>query len=465
MMKKIKKYLISFTLSLLCLFMCLPCSVMTAYADGISVDGGYTSVLDDLRKDEKFTETDYPVVENDYTLQVIQIAESVDNELFVYVYQPNPEHGKYVASSINISATLHNALEIKNYGLSLINYDGVFQKYLVTGLTLPSGTTRYYDVVSIYRVFDENIDEGLDDDNGNTINEVVFEVAKQYTISDTENGTIIKVADTDIVYITDKYVGFVRYQDGFYLQANRACDSHYIAFSTDRPIDNLYEADVYYTTQSFKSSYEVVVGSPGPIIEYGKVLEDYAYLNYTQSEEYKGGGWWANTYTFDRIQTTEEFLKSEDREFIFELGLFNMSTTSKLTDEGLQNIKDSKWILRFAETDYSFINTPTYIEKQYTIVGNVSILRLKFETDGVVYNLGVVDNKQSGNLVPDNVTKTELKMADWFKIVIALLALILVLYVLGPFLPIIFSFIGGILKLALKIITLPFRLLFGGRRR
>ena len=48
----------------------------------------YTNVMEDLEKDNSFKLEDYPAVEDDYSLQVIQIAESVNGELFVYVYQP-----------------------------------------------------------------------------------------------------------------------------------------------------------------------------------------------------------------------------------------------------------------------------------------------------------------------------------------------------------------------------------------
>ena len=453
MIKKIKKICIALALVFVCLLSCFPFGALKVHANGIQVDGGYTGVLDDLRKAESFDEMQYPIVENDYTLQVIQIAESVDKELFVYVYQPNEEYGKYVASTINISATLHNALAIKNYGLSLINYDGVFQKYLVTGLTLPTGTTRYYDVVSIYRVFDESIDEGLDDDNGNTINEVVFKVAKQYTISDTEDGTVMRVADTDVVEVTDKFVGFVRYSGGFSL-APQSCDSHFVAFSTDKEIDKLYEADVFYTTQSYESVTAVGVGFQP---SYGdEIIPHYAYINHTEGISYNGGGWGSDTYLRDRIQTTADFIEDEKYENVYECGVFNIRAKTELTETAKANIANKQWILRFVETDY--VNSPmanNYVSS--TIVGNVSILRLKFETDGVVYNLGVVDNKQSGSRNPVNETEYELELNDTFKMIMAVLLVILLFVVLGPVLPIVFKIIGFILKLVLKIITAPFR--------
>ena len=49
----------------------------------------YSEVLDDLKKDASFQESNYPERPTDYSLNIIQIAESVNKELFVYVYQPS----------------------------------------------------------------------------------------------------------------------------------------------------------------------------------------------------------------------------------------------------------------------------------------------------------------------------------------------------------------------------------------
>ena len=51
--------------------------------------------------------------------------------------------------------------------------------------------------------------------------------------------------------------------------------------------------------------------------------------------------------------------------------------------------------MRFYETERR--TTGDYKVKQVTSwqIADVTILRLKFETDGITYNLGVVDNKQS----------------------------------------------------------------------
>ncbi|UKI52459.1 MAG: hypothetical protein L6V79_02950 [Clostridium sp.] len=49
----------------------------------------YSEVLDDLKKDTSFKPENYPTKADDYSLQIIQLAESTDKELFVYVYQPS----------------------------------------------------------------------------------------------------------------------------------------------------------------------------------------------------------------------------------------------------------------------------------------------------------------------------------------------------------------------------------------
>jgi len=463
MIKKIKKFIAVLALVFTCLLSCLPFGAVQVLAEGINVDGGYTNVLDDLKKDETFNESQYPILENNYKLEVITISESVDKELFVYVYQPNPEHGKYIASSINISATDDNSLDIMNYPLTLVNYDGVYQKYLVTGITLPTSGTRYYEVISIYRVFDETIDEGLSDDNDNTINEVVFKVGKLFTLTDMENGVSVNVNDTDVITVTEKYVGFMRYPSNSFEfgVGYDSFDVHYVAFSTDKVIDTLLEADVFYEKQSV---HESMWEQP----EFGVCEKEKAELKSSDNIQVSGDGWFSNTYKWNTIETGKAFVDSEHSKFSKNYGVFNTTVTTAMTSEDLANyIGTQDWVLRFAVTEYAYWENGKGDNwtKDYTIVSNVTILRLKFKTDDVVYNLGVVDNKQSGALIPDNETKTELELSDTFKIIIALLGLILLLVVLGPFLPTIFSLIGFILKLVFKIVTAPIRFIFWLFRR
>lgn len=426
----------------------IPSSV--AYAAGTA----YSDVLDDLNADESFSEENYPVVADDYSLKVIQVAESVDNELFVYVYQPSGFVKPLKASSINISLVpRENISDVKNYKLRLLNSDGVFFKYLVEGLTVGTATTRYYTIPSIFRPYDETIDEGAD--HGNEITEVVYEVAKEYCFSTINGEPFCRVLDIETIEITDKFVGFVRYSNGFELNEWRtSCDSHFVAFNTDRDIDRLLEADVYYTSQSYEWNRRTDWMNPKET--FGEKEDNYAYLTYEQKVDHTGDGWWAPTYTWNRIETVENFIANEDIEqTVYTGALINVSVANKITDEGKAALEGKQWILRFSETEYGTENGALgTMYQSSTIVGDVTILRLKFETDGVTYNLGVIDNKQSGD--PDNpINEEEVKAepSDIMKLIMLIIGIVFIvvlLVIIAPVLP-------YVIKFVIWLICLPFR--------
>ena len=426
----------------------IPSSV--AYAAGTA----YSDVLDDLHADESFSEENYPVVADDYSLKVIQVAESVDNELFVYVYQPSGFVKPLKASSINISLVpRENISDVKNYKLRLLNSDGVFFKYLVEGLTVGTATTRYYTIPSIFRPYDETIDEGAD--HGNEITEVVYEVAKEYCFSTINGEPFCRVLDIETIEITDKFVGFVRYSNGFELNEWRtSCDSHFVAFNTDRDIDRLLEADVYYTSQSYEWNRRTDWLNPKET--FGEKEEHIANLTYEQKVEHTGDGWWAPTYKWNRIDTVENFIANEDIEQdVYTGALINVSVANKITDEGKAALEGKQWVLRFAETEYGAENgTLGTMYQSSTIVGDVTILRLKFETDGVTYNLGVVDNKQSGDPdTPINEEEIKAEPSDNMKLIMLILGIVFIvvlLVIIAPVLPYVIKFI-------IWLISLPFR--------
>ena len=86
----------------------------------------YSGVMEDLKKDTSFNPGNYPIKADDYSLQIIQLAESVNKELFVYVYQPSGKAKDFKASSINISTTINDSISYLNYKLDLLNSNGVF---------------------------------------------------------------------------------------------------------------------------------------------------------------------------------------------------------------------------------------------------------------------------------------------------------------------------------------------------
>ena len=134
---------------------------------------------------------------------------------------------------------------------------------------------------------------------------------------------------------------------------------------------------------------ETVLGIPIEPVE--TLPEDkYVYLNYTQKASNSPGGLFSNSYTWDRIETVEDFKTGLENDDI------------NLTDEAEAGLEDKEWVLRYTETEYQKTTSLAQVVEYYTRVTEVSILRLKFETAGEVYSIGVIDNKQTGSLQPSN---------------------------------------------------------------
>ncbi len=423
----------------------------------------YSNVLTDLEKDESFDETHYPTKANDYSLDVIQIAESVDKELFVYVYQPS---GNAVqASSINVSLTIYDEVQFRNYKLRYINSDGVFFKYKVEGIAVSTLPMRYYSISSIYRRYDKNVDKPVS--GGNTVSEVPYSVAKQYCFGTLNGQSYCSVVDIETIEITEKFVGYVEYYNGFELWAATSCQSHFVAFDTDRRMDKLLEVDVEYTSQEYLKHKVSLVGGYTTIFE-DKSEPILAELNHKQWAEHKGDGWGAGTYTWKRIETVDEFIvENTGYQNVYSGAIFDVNIGNRIDSDAEKELKKNKWVLRFCETElkqYSDLGTGTYTSG--TIIGDVSLLRLKFETDGLTYNLGVIDNKQSGSDKPINDENTFFDPAEWlqnlwdkmkeifdkYKWIVYVVIAIVILMFISPFIPM-------LIKATLWIVCLPFRLI------
>ena len=405
-----------------------------------------SEVFEDLSKDSSFNAENYPSNAKDFSLSVMQLAESADKELFVYVYQPSGD--KVKASSINISTTINDDISFFNYSLKLLNFKGTLFKYKVTNFEVKKDSVRYYAISSIYRPFDESI--GDKKSGNNTINEVNYAVNKQYCFGEINGKPYVSCVDIETIVITDKFVGFVRYKDGFKFYVG-ACDSHFVAFNTDKPIDKLLEADVYYTSQPYSWLYAIGVGQNET---FGEKKDNYAYLKYTDKVEHTGDGFFAGTYKWDRIQTVDDFINAENREDVYHGAVLDVKVSSKLTGEALNELKGKKWVLRFVETAYSFsggANGSTSTKS--TLIGNVTILRLKFETDGITYNLGVIDNKQTGSTEPSNSTDIKVEPNATGKGILYLILFVLLLVMLAPLLPYVLNAIIFIVSLPVKLIS------------
>lgn len=417
----------------------------------------YSDVLVDLKTSADFDENSYVQNSNDNSLQLIEIAESVDKSLFVYVYQPSGQSKNLTACSINISTTIDDDLNFVNYKLQLINSNGVFFKYSVVDFIVLSEKTRYYAITTIFRPFDETLgDKQAESDN--IITEVEFKVAKQYCFEENNGNLDVSVLDTETIEITDKFVGFVRYVDNGWKFYDGACDSHFVAFNTDKPIDKLLEADIYFEQQNLHRWFNIYSDIQS---SYGEIVLDYAYLNHDDDVEYKGSGWFSTAYNWKRIETIDEFFSNVNvSQTVYSGALFDYSAGTLLTEEAEKSLKGYNWVLRFAETPYTrYVDMggsgawDTYT----TLVSNVSILRLKFETDGKVYNLGVIDNKQTGSSDPVNDSWTNIVLNQRGKWILGIIAGLLLLLLFAPILPYIIRFIVWLVSVPFKSIGALFK--------
>ena len=151
-------------------------------------------------------------------------------------------------------------------------------------------------------------------------------------------------------------------------------------------------------------------------------------------------GLFGKKYTWNRIEKVSDFIANEGENL-------------NLTTGNLEALENMDWILRFAETDFTS-TVGMYVTNTGTLVSEVTILRLKFQTDGVTYNLGVVDNKQTGSKDPFASADTYLddleESAPNWAILIAVLALCLLF-------PILYPLVSVIVEFLIWLITAPFK--------
>lgn len=410
--------------------------IFPAFADMAS----YTDVLTDLQKDSTFNEDNYPYKADDYSIKVIQIAESVNGELFLYTYQPCQLTTYLTATSVNMSLSnkmggivesVNNsgnnsgnssnnnngdnqfsggssgggfgggggsgriaertieADKPKLYHLTLINSNGVFCKYKVENFTVSNEAIRYYNITSIYRSWNKTIDGGSGNDN--IKNEKYFKVAKLFKAETVDGSVKYSCKEPDVIEIINPYVDFISYgqQSGwdYIFGVTQWTDIHYIAFSTDKKIDTLKEADVTYTTQSYHYT-----GKNGEGYTYGEKSEP-QYLTLTGKEEIGIDGY--EKYTWNSIYRTEDFIE-----------------TTKLKDAAKTEVEKSEFVLVFLKTPFDEQEKYSMMQGHYkeadgTKVSDVAILRLMFETDGITYNLGALMDKQEGDEIAGNKPENE----------------------------------------------------------
>lgn len=417
--------------------------MLSAFAEDEKV---YSNVLADLQKDETFNAENYPENATDYSLDIIQIAESEKSELFVYVYNPCANVKPLIANEINMSLS-ESVDDTKLYSISLLNKNGVFGKYLVNGVTVSTEFYRYYNITSILRPWDKEIDEETGDDN--TKNSVAYAVGKCFRAKTENDEVTYSFKKTDIIEIINPYADYLEYTNGFKFFPDW-CHSHYIAFSTNKQIDTLLEADVSYVSRdASKSTGLGLSGDPS----YRNEQTHTKTLKGDEKGSNPADGFLGKKYEWERIQRVDDFIKSED-----------------LKDETKKNLEGKEWVLRFVESEITTVSGPSSVTTYWTDISNVTVLRLKFVTAGKLYNLGTVSDKVTGDDKPGNNNTNEYaSLWEWLSPITGIpqwiWKLIVAAIILAIFLPIlsaIFPVVGQILSVVLKAIVTAFVWLFKG---
>lgn len=488
---------------------CLGCVPMgMAFATENDV---YSFVMDDLRKDETFDEMVYLPVDGDYSLHVIQVAEGEGGELFVYVYQPFGSSRNLLASSITLARSKSGKdsaqnLSFVNYKLTYLNSSEVFFKYKITNFSLSSDTVRHYNVAAIMRPWDSTIDEPAP--NGNKITEVPFEVNKLWTVTAEGDSVSYAMQETETVRITSKIVGYVNYSDGcetsFGGTTYGATSAHFVAFSTDWRIDNLIEVEVNFKTcdVQYKFCSNVLHSHFNKKYDYVKgdiVAQDNIVLRDSEKASTNIGVNFADKHEWNRIMTSQEFLDYHDSEN----GDYRLMTDDK------ESIQKQQWVLSFYETPIlmtvdvgvkDLLFGPLLVwwagenEMKYTEVHDVVLLRMMFQKDGETYNLGVIDNKQTGSGKPSNISNSiqdlkdalakiegffnkaklvfEFLLENWWLLIVGLLAIGLIVSLIVSIVKlgakVVFKAVGKILwwilKIVFYIVSLPVWLIIWGAK-
>ena len=431
--------------TILCVLLCALFAVLAVPGQTVRADEVEYSILDDFAGTD-FDISEYPEDPDDNSLRVVHIAETTSNELAVYVYQPSAGKNNILATSINISTASGDTPKYARYALELIGSSDTVFKYLVKDLAVSSGPIRYYSISSISRQWIKDIDDPLE--NNNTASTVAYPVGQKWTAVLLDGTVRYFCEQENIVEITDKYVGFLRYSNGFKFFPD-SCDSHYVAFSTDIDIEYLYDADVEFTSMV----YLLGVAAPDTVPTTETVT-----LSDMDTASNKADGWFAEKHEWNRIEKVSTFIANED-----------------LTEESKTALQNKQWILRFKETNYSETHVGGGLTtlKTYTHVTDVSILRLKFKSNGVIYDLGVVDNKQSGTTTPGNTDTTWLPewLASaiawirnyWYWLVIGVVGIVLLIIIM-PFMPLILQAVVTVFSWLFnglwRLISAPFKWIY-----
>ena len=424
-----------------------------------ATEGESGSVLTDLQRAYNFDPSIYPADSEDYSLQVIQVAEGENNELFIYVYQPSHYTKDLIATSITMHygySAYGSGLDPQLYDLELIDSDGVFDKYKVKNFSVPSDTNRFYNIISIFRRFDE-----VDGENSNNTSEKGFSIGQQWRAFNVNNNVVYEMNTFAVEEIEINLVSTIILEEGFSwddlipFTAQEHCSVHFVAFTpTNKNIDHIVQARLGYKERPVSSSYMELNGVYYFADENSSLFqpgawssEKYVTLNEGDSSSFNNSSIWnEQTFEWNRILTKDEFINTfNSQDVVFSADLFS-------------DIEESTHVFCFKESSFksSYYSSHGFYKVDYTEVGEVTILRLNyFDYSGNFYDVGVVSDKVNSSGIAGIAGSSLFNIDDiwvFLKIILGGLALILIIQIIGPFISPIISAVLSLIWKGIKIV-------------
>jgi len=483
----------------------------------------HSDVMDDLKADSSFDVSRYPLMTYDHFsalnsdedetndvefLSVIQIAESQEKELFVYTYQPLNDVSDITASSITFATSesaikdmdlTEDTVDFKKYDLKCVSYNGPFKKYLVEYFEVSDEFYRYYCISEIERPFDTLLDEKISNE---TITDFKAHSIGQAWCCYYENSELkYEMVTLKLVEIEPTITDELYYENGItwgsLVGVESSCVSHYIAFNINNyDVDKIIDASLVYRYRDYrkvniiesgfvpgvKDVWNWIVGNESSSSTTTTVYPngiDYKIkpLNIYDTDIAKSDskGLLAKKYSWNRIMTGSDFVD----QYKDQGGSWNEIEET--------TVKNSQFVFAFTETELESSQTVTstgndvFATTTYTTtldgteVAQVDILRLKFISNGVTYNLGVVGDTTTSDGKPGGVAEgLDLDgINETFEMLIRIICLIvLVIFVINVVIPIakpilefVFVSIKILLNFILNILTFPIRLIFKPKQK
>lgn len=343
-------------------------SILPAFADTEQ----YTGVLDDLQTDSAFNISDWDNAQLHPDTELMQIAESTDRQLFIYVHIVGDDLGfeKIVFNTSMVFAEL----DFRSYEIELVSSESGFYKYIVKDYKTPQDDYHTYSITRL----EYPVDSPVQGTQQKTYE--YYPVEQIWTVR--KNGSKVEYSYEYMktIKITDKYVG--SHNDGVmdYLmgtQYSSWTDTFYIAFSTDLLIENLIEAQIEYSIDT--ASVQGVVFKGDKLFNVVINCDEVSKFE----QDTKTTWWFVSWKTGTEKRSFRSILKPDD---------FKKNTG--ITVPKRKDGSSFDWVVTFYNHTETF-DWPGEKVVCWSVPSDTTILRLKFETDGVCYNLGVLDNRTS----------------------------------------------------------------------